>query len=260
MLVPLGGDCTGTPGAKDTAVISVKTVILAGGLGTRLRPVVADRPKVMADVGGRPFLEYQIEELVRQGFRDIVLCVGHMHEQIQQYFGDGGRWGADLVYGVEREPLGTAGAIRNVQQHIDDRFMVLNGDSYLELDFSSMASIHKERVVGDRAVLGTIVTVTIEDASAYGTVELDESGRIVSFREKSQGGPGSVNGGIYMLEPDVLDRITPGRAVSIEKEVFPSLLRGSKTLWSFPAAGPLIDIGTPDGYERFQRLVGRRNA
>ncbi|MGQ9494601.1 MAG: nucleotidyltransferase family protein [Anaerolineae bacterium] len=235
----------------------MKTLILAGGLGTRLQSVVADRPKPMANVKGRPFLEYQIAQLRSQGFAEIVLCVGHRAEQIQKYFGTGHRWGMHIAYAVESELLGTAGAIQNAAHFITGTFLVLNGDSYLEADLQALVSFHRQHRSSDPRTLGTIATVAVEDATSYGTLELDEEGHILRFREKYSTGAGWINGGVYVLEPDILSLIPAGRPVSIEKETFPLALESGWHLYSYPVQGFFVDIGTPEGYERFCRYVER---
>src|SRR5919112_1675155 len=124
----------------------MRALVLAGGLGTRLRSLLNDRPKPMAQVAGKPFLEYQIEMLRLHGFQDLVLCVGYLARHVQEYFGDGRGWGVHIDYAVETELLGTAGAIKNAQNFIDkDPFLVLNGDSYLEADLRELADFHRSR-------------------------------------------------------------------------------------------------------------------
>jgi len=233
----------------------MKALILAGGLGTRLQSVVSDRPKPMAEAKGKPFLEYQIKQLCAQGLKELVLCVGYLARQIQDYFGDGRRWGVQIAYAVERELLGTAGAIGNAQSFIEETFLVLNGDSYLEADFQALIESHRRRRAADPRTVGTIAAVAIDDAAAYGTLELDSQGRILCFREKAEAGPGWINGGIYVLEPEIMDFIPAGRAVSIEKETFPLVLERGWHLYAYPIEGFFVDIGTPEGYRRFRQYV-----
>lgn len=233
----------------------MRALILAGGLGTRLQSVVLDLPKPMAEAKGKPFLEYQIEQLRVQEFQEIALCVGHLAHQIQDYFGDGRRWGVRIVYVVETELLGTAGAIKNARRFIEDTFLVLNGDSYLGADFGRLVDTHRRRQAADPRTIGTIAAVAVDDAVAYGALEFDTKGRILRFREKADAGPGWINGGVYVLEPDILDFIPAGRAVSIEKETFPLVLERGRHLFGYPVKGFFVDIGTPEGYRRFERYV-----
>nr|MBC7245818.1 NTP transferase domain-containing protein [Chloroflexota bacterium] len=237
----------------------MKALILAGGLGTRLQSVVSDRPKPMAEVKGKPFLEYQIEGIRSQGFTEIVLCIGYRAEQIQAYFGDGQRWGVHIAYAVERELLGTAGAIRNAAPLLAGTFLVCNGDSYLEADLRALVAFHEQRCSSDPRTLGSIATVAVDNAAAYGTLDLDEAGRILSFREKSGAGASWVNGGVYVLEPNILTLIPPSRPVSLERETFPLALASSWHLYGYPVQGFFVDIGTPEGYERFRRYVEEKS-
>ena len=232
----------------------MKTLVLAGGLGTRLRPLVADRPKPMAPAAGKPFLEYLVEWLAAQSFDDLVFCLGYRAGQVRDYFGDGRRWGVRLAYALEAEPLGTAGALKNAASHLAGPFLVLNGDSYLEVDLAAMVAAHRAR-----GGLGTLAALRLPDASAAGALELGDGNRILRFQEKSEAGPAWVNGGIYLLEPDILDLIPAGRAVSIERETFPLSLARGWHLYAYLAAGFFVDIGTPDGYRRFQDYVSTRD-
>jgi NDP-sugar pyrophosphorylase family protein len=229
----------------------MKTLILAGGLGTRLQPIVADRPKPMAQVGGKPFLEYLIERLRAQGLGDFVFCVGHRAQRIWDYFGDGTAWNVSVDYAVETDLLGTAGAIKNAGAFVDDTFLVLNGDTYLDVGLQAMVDFHHRQRSAEPPTLGTLAAVPVDDAAASGVLELDEQGRILGFQEKTQAGPGWINGGIYVLEPELLDMIPQGRAVSLEKETFPLILERGYRLLSYPAGGFFVDIGTPEGYRRF---------
>lgn len=233
----------------------MQALILAGGLGTRLAAVLQDRPKPMAEVQGKPFLAYQIEQLREQGFTEPVLCVGHLASQILEYFGAGWRWGVRIRYAVETDLLGTAGAIRNACHFIDGTFLVLNGDSYLEMDFRDLVACHEHHRSIDRQMLGTIAAVRMEDGDAYGRLELDEQGRVLRFHEKASSEGGWVNGGVYVLEPDVLRCIPAGRAVSLERDTFPKVLNRGWHLFSYPVEGFFVDIGTPRGYQRFQHYV-----
>ena len=229
----------------------MQALILAGGPGTRLRALVSDRPKAMASVGGKPFLEHLVEQLRGQGFSDLVFCTGYLADHVQQYFGDGRRWGVCVAYSVETELLGTAGAIRNAGQLLNGAFLVLNGDSYLDADFRALVAAHRRRCTADASTIGTLAAVSVEDAGAYGRLELDGDGRLLSFGEKSAAGPGWINGGVYVMEPDILDHIPAGRPVSIERETFPHALARGRTLYSYPVTGFFVDIGTPEGYRRF---------
>jgi mannose-1-phosphate guanylyltransferase len=231
--------------------VRMKTFILAGGLGTRLRSVVLDRPKAMAAVSGKPFLEYQIVRLCQFGLTDLVLCIGYLGSHIQDYFRDGARWNVHIDYAVERELLGTAGAILNARAFMGATFVVVNGDSYCEADLGRLIAFHREGTIGDKRYLGTIAGVEVEDAGSYGRLEYEPEGRLIGFAEKAGAGPGRINAGMYVLEPAVLDFIPRGRSVSIEREVFPNLLKQGYLLFCCPVNGFFVDIGTAAGYHRF---------
>ena len=233
----------------------MKALILAGGLGTRLRSLLRDRPKPMVQVQGKPFLEYQIEQLYAQGFKDLVLCVGHLACHIQDYFGDGRDWGVHIDYTVETELLGTAGAIKNAQSFIEDTFVVLNGDSYLEADFRGLVEFHRRQHSADPRTMGTIALVEVDDATAYGKIQLNGDARFLRFEEKAEAGPGWINGGVYVLEPAILDYIPAGQVVSAEKETFPLILEQNHSMFGYPVQEFFVDIGTPKGYHRFCRYI-----
>ena len=236
----------------------MKVLILAGGLGTRLHSVIGDRPKGMAIISGRPFLEYQIERLSSYGFQQIVLCVGYLAHQIQEYFGNGKQWGVEITYAVESELLGTAGAIKNAEHFIDGTFLVLNGDSYLEADPRALVDFHRSRRSDDSCTLGTVAAAFMDNASIYGALGLNADARILRFREKAEIGPGWINGGVYILEPAILELIPTDKAVSIERETFPLVLARGQHLYAYRVEGFFVDIGTPEGYQRFCRYVEER--
>lgn len=233
----------------------MKALILAGGLGTRLQEVVPDRPKPMAPAAGKPFLEYLLASLRDQGFDDLVLCVGHRGDQVKEYFGSGQCWGVRIAYAIEATPLGTAGALRNAREHVTGTVLVLNGDSYLDLDLLAMVAKHQERRAADGRTVGTLAAVRVGDTSDGGALELDDAGRIRCFQEKGEAGPGRINGGIYVLEPAVWDAIPEGRPVLLERETFPHLLAQGYRLYAYQVDGFFVDIGTPQGYQRFQQFI-----
>ncbi len=223
-------------------------LILAGGLGTRLRSAYDDGPKVMAPVGGRPFLWYLLTSLASAGFEQVVLCVGYRHQQIHDWLGDGSQFGMAVRYSRETEPLGTAGALRLAYSRYVSapRLVAMNGDSWLQADFGALYKAHM--LSKGQA---TIAVAAVRDTSRYGRVEIDDEGNVQAFLEKS-GEPigGYINGGIYLFESTVMSLVPDGHAVSLEKEVLPRLqLRGLK---AFPCPGYFIDIGIPEDLARAQ--------
>ncbi len=234
----------------------MQALILAGGFGTRLQSPTLGRPKAMAKARGKPFLEYQVCQLRAQGFGELVLCVGYLADHIQAYFGDGRRWGVRITYAVETQLLGTAGAIRNAQHFIEETFLVLNGDSYLDADFRELGRFHRRQHSADSRTIGTIAAVSVDDAAGYGRMTLNAARRLLRFREKVESGSRWINGGVYVLEPTILDFIPAGRAVSIENETFPMVLKEGCYLFGYPVQDFFVDIGTPEGYRLFRRYVG----
>lgn len=241
--------------------MSVKAVILAGGLGTRLRSMVNDRPKPLAPIGGVPFLTYLLQQVEAAGIETAVLCVGYKGEMIEETLGRAFSPRLRLEYVYERELLGTAGALKNAAPLLQDTFIAMNGDSYLEVDLRALLTRHQANKSLDPATIGTLALTTVRDATRFGSVHIDPGFRIRAFREKQLAtGPGWVNGGIYVFEPHVLDYIPAGRPVSIEHETFPHLLKQGKHLYGFLARGYFMDIGTPEGYLLFQAWAQEQHA
>ena len=222
-------------------------VILAGGLGTRLRGVVDDRPKPMALVHGRPFLERLLAAFRAQGFTRALICAGYKAEMIQAHFGDGAALGMALTYSIEPEGalLGTAGALRHAAASLEPVFMLVNGDTYLDADLSAFAARH---TVGSGVTVGLI---RVPDAGRYGAVELAADGAITRFAEKSSAAEGLINAGIYVIDRAVLDAFPARLPLSLERDVFPSLA-GQGRLRGVILDGTMVDIGTPDSYAAFQ--------
>ena len=225
-------------------------IILVGGRGTRLQSVVSDRPKPMAEVAGRPFAEWMVLALRKQGVRRVVFATGHMADAFQNHFGDGCRWDVEVAYSHESEPLGTGGAVRlalDVAQ--SDRLLVLNGDSYCPLDLARLQQTHVKR--GARA---SIWLVRVNDCRRFGTVQVDGDGAVSAFLEKQDvERAGLINAGIYLLDRDLVEAMPADRAVSIEREVFPDLI--GRGLYAVAGEGPFIDIGTPESYTQADSFV-----
>ncbi len=229
-------------------------VILAGGLGTRLRPVVGDRPKALAPIGGVPFIEYQLRQLKRHGVYHVVLCLGYGGEQIEEHVGRGGRFGLRIRCSYEPEPLGTAGALHQAASLITTvNFLVLNGDVLFDIDLQALTVEHLRR-----KARATIALARVEDTQRYGSVQVDAQDAIVQFLEKGRAGAGLINGGLYVFRSDVLARIAPDRPVSLEYEVFPQLI--GQGFYGLPFDGPFTDIGVPEAYQRAQETLRRLQA
>jgi D-glycero-alpha-D-manno-heptose 1-phosphate guanylyltransferase len=225
----------------------MQAIVLAGGLGTRLRSVVPELPKPMAPVAGRPFLAWVLDRLVDVGFERVVLAVGYRFEAIHAHFGDAYR-GMALAYSVESEPLGTGGAIRLAADHITAYpVFVLNGDTYLELDYRAMLAAHRQ---ADARL--SVAVCGVPDVGRYGALELEQD-RIHGFLEKGRAGPGFINAGAYLLAADVLQRIPAGEPFSFEQQLLVPRVRDMKPL-AFATDGRFIDIGIPEDFARAQRL------
>jgi len=225
----------------------MEAIVLAGGLGTRLRSVVADLPKAMAPVNGRPFLAYLLDRLITAGFDTAILAVGHMSDKIREHFGDRYR-SLPLRYSVEPEPLGTGGAIKLAMTHADSSTgFVVNGDTYLELDYGAMLADHQRA-----SSCLTIAVHTVSEAGRYGALDID-AGHIRGFLEKGRLGPGSINAGVYLLSPKLLDRYPLPPAFSFETDLLMPHVKEIAPL-AFQTRGIFIDIGVPEDYARAQTL------
>jgi NDP-sugar pyrophosphorylase family protein len=228
----------------------VKAIVLAGGLGTRLADVTGGVPKPMAPIGSRPFLGYLLDYLVDQGASAAVLAVSYKWRSIREHFGSEYR-GIRLEYSVEDEPLGTGGAIRQAFQSLsDDDALVLNGDTLFRVDLRALISAHQ----ASGAYL-TMALKEVADCGRFGRVEVSADGLITSFLEKSTGGPGWINGGVYMLRRGLFDDFPMPARFSFEKDlVEPNIDRIRPR--AFPSQAYFIDMGVPEDYQRAQREVG----
>jgi mannose-1-phosphate guanylyltransferase len=235
----------------------MQAIILAGGLGNRLRALVNDRPKAMAPVTDKPFLEYQIDFLTENNIDQIILCVSYMRENIQEYFGNGRKWNIAINYAVEKEPLGTAGALKNAEKYINSSFFVLNGDTFFDIDLWEMASFHKRKKSQTDRYCGTIALVEVPDKRDFGSIVLDSDLYISAFEEKptTPRSRGLISAGIYLFEPDVFQFIPGSLKVSIEKETFPLLLEKGSLLSGYQGDGFFVDIGSPEGFFTFQNFL-----
>ncbi len=237
----------------------MKAVVLAGGEATRLRPLTCNTPKVMVPVLNRPFLEHLIGYLKRHNIVDIILAAGRLPGQVVDYFGDGSQFGVRLAYSTEGFPMGTAGAVKNAQGLIDDAFFVFNGDVFTDIDLSDMMRLHRR----NRAIASLALT-PVDDPTIYGVVETDSQGIIRRFLEKPNRDEVTttmINAGIYILEPDILDFITPDAFSMFERDVFPPLLETDHVMYSYPSHDYWIDMGTPEKYLKLQHdlLLRPRN-
>lgn len=246
-----GADLAGKKQALPAAVI------LAGGLGTRLREAYATGPKSMAPVAGRPFLGHLLTWLRSQGVTRVILCVGYKRTHIQKYVGKGRKWRMQVTYSIEKELLGTGGALKKAERLVPGAsFFVINGDTFLGLNLKEMIQFH----LGRRA-LATLAVVNVPDDQRYGSLRLDDDGRIAAFLErgekdasrKSDKGMKSINGGVYIFEKKLLSYIGARGQVSLEKNVLPRLVASKKKrVYGFLTSAYFVDIGVPDDLWRAQ--------
>ena len=225
----------------------MKAILLAGGKGTRLRPLTLHTPKPIVPIFDKPFLSYQIG-LLKQlpEIDEVILSLNYQPRRLEETFGDGSGIGMRLRYVVEPSPLGTGGAIRYAAQGIDDTLVVFNGDVMTAVDVAAVVALHKAR-----KAKATIVLTPVDNPSAYGLVECDADGNVQRFLEKPSADQitcDTINAGIYVLEPDTFDRIPKDTAYSIERAYFPSLVQRGERFCAYVERGYWIDIGTPEKY------------
>jgi NDP-sugar pyrophosphorylase family protein len=225
---------------------TVDVAILCGGMGLRLRAAVPDRPKPMARVGDRPFLALLVEHVARFGFRRFILCAGYMADAVEAYFREGTR-DYEAVVSREDRPAGTGGALRLALDKLRSaHVLALNGDSFCPVDYGAMLASHVAR-----GAAATLAVARADDRASYGNVEVGADGAILGFREKQAGGTPWVNAGVYVFRREAIGAF-PGRTpLSLEVDVFPSL--AGQGLFAHEATGPILDIGTPERYERAKR-------
>jgi mannose-1-phosphate guanylyltransferase len=234
----------------------VKAIILAGGEGTRLRPLTLSVPKPVVPVVDRPFLTHQLDLLRTIGVTDVVFSVAYRPERVQAVFGDGAAAGCRIVYAIEESPLGTGGAVKNAEPHLDDVTVVFNGDVLTDVDLPAVVRRHRET-----GASATIVLTPVPNPSAYGLVEFDAGHRIRRFLEKPKPDEittDTINAGIYVLQTSALDLMPAGVNYSIERGYFPALLARGDRVTAWVHRGYWIDIGTPEKYLQVHRDVLQR--
>jgi len=233
----------------------MKAVILAGGEGTRLRPLTLTTPKPVVPVVDRPFLRHQLDLLATAGVTEVIFSVAYQPERIQSVFGDGGTLGRRIRYLVEETPLGTGGAVKNAEMELDGTTIVFNGDILTDVDLPAVVRRHREARAS-----ATLVLAPVPNPAAYGLVEVDGSGRVRRFLEKpdpSQITTDTINAGIYVLEKETLSLMPPAVNHSIERAFFPALLGRGDHVAAYVHRGYWIDIGTPEKYLQVHRDILR---
>src|SRR3954453_5274106 len=231
----------------------MKAVIMAGGEGTRLRPLTSNQPKPMMALANRPMMEHIVRLLKEHGFDEIVVTLAFLPQAIRTYFGDGSEFGVRMVYATEETPLGTAGSVLNARQELTERFLVISGDVLTDFDLSEIVAFHDEK-----KALATIGLKAMENPLEFGIVITREDGSIERFLEKPTWGQvfsDTINTGIFILEPEIFDFIAEGQAVDFSSEVFPALLDAGKPLYGAVAEGYWEDVGTLEAYVRAHKDI-----
>ena len=231
----------------------MKAVIMAGGKGTRLRPLTSRQPKPMVPIVNTPCMEHIVNLLKDHGFEDILATLEFMPEVIQEYFGDGSGWGVRMEYSVEEEPLGTAGSVKFAEDWLTERFVVISGDALTDVDLRSAVAFHEER--GAEA---TLVLKEVDDPSEFGIVVVEDDGRVSGFLEKpdeEEVFSHTANTGIYILEPSVLKDIPEGQEYDFAEELFPKLLEEGRSMYGYVMEGYWEDIGNIEQYMSAQKDV-----
>jgi len=234
-------------------ISNVTAAILVGGLGTRLRSVVCDKPKVLAEISGKPFLAYLLDKLLTTGIRKVVFCSGYMGDKVEDYFGDTYD-SLHLCYSREDEPLGTGGALRLALPFFSsEAVLVMNGDSYIDTVLNAYIDWFFEQ-----RIKAALLLTKVDDTSRYGSVEINKDKTVAAFEEKcDNAGPGWINAGVYLLKRSLVSVIPTGKFYSLEREFFPSLADGE--LYGFCSDGRFIDIGTPEAYSIAESFFAVRN-
>ncbi|MBA3065014.1 nucleotidyltransferase family protein [bacterium] len=225
----------------------IDVLILAGGKGKRLRSVVKNKPKPMAEIGGRPFLDFLILHLKKKGFTRVIICTGYMADKIHKYY-QRKNMGIDIKFSGEEKPLGTGGAIKNAFKYIkSDPFVVINGDSFCGIDYTKFLRFHLKN-----KALATIALVKVKnDKKDFGSIEKDMSGRITNFREKIVSKSAWINAGGYLFSKKILELIPKDKQFSLEYQLFPNL----HNCFGFAGNHVFVDIGTPEGLKKAGEIL-----
>jgi mannose-1-phosphate guanylyltransferase len=222
-------------------------ILLVGGFGTRLKPLTSESPKPMLPVAGLPVTEHQILAAKRAGIHTLVLATSYLSEVFTPYFGDGSKWGIKILYAVEKEPLGTGGAIRNAAEMLnletlgDEPIVIFNGDVLSRHSIADQIAFHQSKGAD-----ATLHLIEVEDARAFGCVPTDGDGRVTAFLEKMDNPvTNSINAGCYIFHSSVIHRIPLGEVVSIERETFPALVESGRPVFGYKEQAYWLDVGTP---------------
>jgi len=232
----------------------MKAIIIAGGLGTRLRPLTYNRPKPIVPVVNKPFVVHQIELLKKYGITEIILNLHYLSDNMALALGDGSAFGVKLYYSIEKDPLGTAGAVKNAEEYFDrEDLIVFNGDILADFRISDILAFHREK-----KARVTLTLTTVEDPTQFGLVLTDQEGKVTKFLEKpgwQQVTAKTVNAGLYIVNPSVFKSVPKGRPYSFERDLFPKLLEAGEKIYAAVSADYWIDIGNPQKYMQAHRDI-----
>lgn len=246
------GQSTELPPGRLHECADMTALLLVGGMGTRLRNVLPSTPKPLAPLGNESFLALLIRQLGHQGVRRLVMCTGYLGDQIEDTFGTGKHLDVAISYSREASPMGTAGAVKAASHYLEDvaDFLVLNGDSFIQIDFAQLIQFHRQH-----GGLVSVAVSLVENAGRYGTVQVSSDSHVTSFMEKTGSDkPGLVNAGVYVFNKAILDHIEAFPA-SLELEILPRLLNSG--VFALRQHGTFIDIGTPQDYARAKAISDR---
>ena len=234
----------------------MKAIIIAGGLGTRLRPLTYNTPKPIVPVVNRPFIVHQIEHLVKHGVDEIILSLHYLPDEIKKILGDGRQWGIKINYSIEEHPLGTAGAVKNADKFFDSGPMVIfNGDVLTDINISKVVNFHREK-----AACVTLTLTKVEDPTAFGLILTDKEGRVTRFIEKPSWDmvtAKTINAGIYIVDPSIFEQVPPDKEFSFERQLYPNLLAKGAPVFGYLSEAYWIDIGDPGKYMEAHQAILR---
>lgn len=225
----------------------IRTIMMAGGKGTRLRPLTLVRPKPMIPLVNKPIIEYTVNKLKKSGFNDIIMTLNYMSTNIKNYFKDGSEFGIDIRYSVEKWPLGTGGSVKKAEKYIDDTFMVVSGDVLTDVNFKDVVKYHKEK-----GAIATMVLTEVEDPTHFGIAVMDKNHKITEYLEKpspEEAFSNVANTGIYIFEPEIFDFFDgKDKEVDFSKDIFPEVIKQDAGIYGYVFNGYWNDIGRPETY------------
>jgi mannose-1-phosphate guanylyltransferase len=225
----------------------IRTIMMAGGKGTRLRPLTLVRPKPMIPLVNKPIIEYTVDRLKKFGFNDIIMTLNYMSTNIKKYFKDGSEFDMDIRYSVEKWPLGTGGSVKKAEKYIDDTFMVVSGDVLTDINFKDVVRFHKEK-----GAIATMVLTEVEDPTHFGIAVMDKDSRVTEYLEKpspEEAFSNVANTGIYIFEPEIFDFFEgKEKEVDFSKDIFPEVIEQDAGIYGYVFNGYWNDIGRPETY------------